>query len=355
MNRHAVTGLVVAALVAACATPSAVTPPASSRGSGGPQPSASASAPPVASSLPADRSPTGALERVDADTPIIDVIRHPGFEGFGRFLVPTGRGLPDGTLTLRDAGDLLPYHSHVDEDATVEVVNALVGAAERGTTVFHDIYSDQEKAADPGKEDTGLFFFPGELGAPFAIISAGGGFSYVGSIHESLPYALELSRRGYNAFALQYRTGGADVAYQDLAAAVSYVFRNAEALGVSTEDYSLWGGSAGARMAAALGSYGPSAFGGDELPRPATVVMQYTGYTDYTSEDPPTYAHVGEDDGIADPGVMQRRIDALSAADIDTEFHVFPDLGHGFGLGIGTSADGWIEDAIAFWERHLGR
>ena len=35
---------------------------------------------------------------------------------------------------------------------------------------------------------------------------AGGGFYYVGSIHESLPHALELSRMGYNGFALVYRT-----------------------------------------------------------------------------------------------------------------------------------------------------
>ena len=59
----------------------------------------------------------------------------------------------------------------------------------------------------------------------------------MGSIHESLPHALELSRRGYNAFALQYRTGGTQVACEDLAAAISFVFRNAEELGVSTANW----------------------------------------------------------------------------------------------------------------------
>jgi hypothetical protein len=29
------------------------------------------------------------------------------------------------------------------------------------------------------------------------------------------------------------------------------------------------------------------------------VIMEYTGHTDYTKQDPPTYACVGEDDGIA--------------------------------------------------------
>ena len=105
-------------------------------------------------------------------------------------------------------------------------------------------------------------------------------------------------------------------------------------------------------MAAYLGSYGPAAFGGDDLPRPGTVVMQYTGHTDYTQNDPPTYVCVGENDGIASWRTMEQRIDNLNALGIDTAFHKYPDLGHGFGLGIGTSAEGWIDDAVTFWEKH---
>lgn len=303
--------------------------------------------------LASPRVNEGGHERVDADTPMVDVIDHPAFQGFGRFLFPTGRRMPAADMTLRDAGSLLPYHSDVNVDTTVDVINSLMGSVEEGQVVFHDIYTDEEKAADPSKEDTGLFAFAGEPGAPFAIVNAGGGFSYVGSIHESLPHALDLGRRGYNAFALQYRTGGAEVACEDLAAALSFVFRHAEELGVDTEGYSLWGGSAGARMAAYLGSYGPAASGGEDLPRPGTVVMQYTGHSDHTPQDPPTYAVVGENDGIANWRVMEARIDALSRDGIDTEFHVYPDLGHGFGLGLGTSAEGWIDDAVAFWEQHL--
>jgi hypothetical protein len=81
--------------------------------------------------------------------------------------------------------------------------------------------------------------------------------------------------------------------------------------------------------------------------------MQYTGHSDYTANDPPTYACIGENDGIASPQAMERRIDALKAIGIDTEFHIYPNLGHGFGLGIGTSAAGWADDAVAFWEGHM--
>lgn len=113
------------------------------------------------------------------------------------------------------------------------------------------------------------------------------------------------------------------------------------------------GGSAGARMAAYLGSYGPVEFGGDDLPRPGAVIMQYTGHADYTKNDPPTYASVGENDGIASWRTMENRIKGLSALGIDTEFQKYPNLLHGFGLGIGTSSEGWINNAIAFWQKQM--
>ena len=88
----------------------------------------------------------------------------------------------------------------------------------------------------------------------------------------------------------------------------------------------------------------------DGLPKPGAVVMQYTGHSDYTENDPPTYACVGENDGIADWRVMENRLEQLAAFGILTEFHKYPGLGHGFGLGTGTAAEGWIEDAVSFWE-----
>jgi dipeptidyl aminopeptidase/acylaminoacyl peptidase len=81
--------------------------------------------------------------------------------------------------------------------------------------------------------------------------------------------------------------------------------------------------------------------------------MLYTGHLDYTENDPPTFAAIGVNDGIASWRTMERRVNALKAADIDTEFHVYPNLGHGFGLGGGTTAEGWLDKASAFWEKHI--
>jgi hypothetical protein len=82
-------------------------------------------------------------------------------------------------------------------------------------------------------------------------MTAGGGFAYVGAMHDSFPQALELSKMGYNAFALIYRP---DDPYRDLAQAITYIYDHAAELEVDPGNYSLWGGSAGARMAATLGN-----------------------------------------------------------------------------------------------------
>lgn len=280
---------------------------------------------------------------------IEDVQNDPAFDGFGRLLFPTNTYYYSGD-TLEELE--LTYYSHIDPEETVEIVNTLYDRVEAGQTVFYDIYTEQEKKSDPAKRDTGLFYFKGNPGEKFAICNAGGAFAFVGAMQDSFPHALELSKKGYNAFALIYRPG-AQTACEDLARAITFIFDHAQELEVDTACYSLWGGSAGARMAAWLGTYGPAAFGGDDLPRPGTVVMQYTGLGEYSEEDPPTYACVGDRDSIASWQITKARLDAMRADGIPTEFHRYPSLGHGFGLGTGTSAEGWLDDAVDFWEQQM--
>lgn len=274
-----------------------------------------------------------------------DVVEHPAFRGFGRYILPGEWGYEPG-MPLSDIPSLLPYHNYVDADRTVGYINRMIDMRAEGQKLYHDL----------GRKDAGLFFFPGQRGKPFAIFCPGGGFSYVGSIHEGFPPALEMSRQGYNAFVIQYSCErDAQGAVEDLAAGIDYIFSHAAALGVDTACYSVWGGSAGARMAAYIGSHTPAAFGALTTARPATVVMGYTGHSEYTAQDPPTYVVIGENDGIASPATMRHRVETLRALGIDAEFHLFPNLRHGFGLGTGTSADGWIYGAIKFWEKYLDK
>lgn len=280
---------------------------------------------------------------------ISDVMTDPAFGNYGRLIFPVQTSYWSGS-TLEQLR--LTYYNYIDPDMTVEIVNYMKSHATAGESIFFDIYSEDEKRGDAGKRNTGLFFFKGRTGAPFAICNAGGAFAYVGAMHDSFPHALELSKKGYNAFALIYRP---DEAYEDLARAIEFIHDNAGNLGVSAEGYSLWGGSAGARMAATLGnsSYLRQLTGRNDIPQASAVVMQYTGYSDVSRYDAPTYACAGTSDGIASWYTMQQRIENLSALGIPTEFHAYSGLPHGFGLGTSTVAEGWIDDAVSFWERQI--
>lgn len=149
------------------------------------------------------------------------------------------------------------------------------------------------------------------------------------------PHALELSKKGYNAFVIQYRADW-DKSADDLARAISFIFENANTLQVNTNDYSLWGGSAGARMVAYIGTHGVEYFGSGNYPKPATVIMQYTWHSEVGNDEVPTFAVVGSNDGIANPNTMQRRIQTLKSMGVDAEIKIYPNLSHGFGLGIGN-------------------
>lgn len=280
------------------------------------------------------------------------LLNHPAFKGFSHLLLPWDDRTYNENMPLTNIGSLLPYHTHVNPGIVVSALNYMIDEVDNGKTIFYDFYTKEQKQENPSKEATGLFFLRGKPGASFAIVCPGGGFSYVASVHEGFPYAVEISKKGYNVFVLKYRVGyGGAVATQDLAAAISYIFKNAETLGVSTDDYSLWGSSAGARMAAGIGTYGVANHGGNEVPKPSAIVMAYTGHSGYSSDDPPTFVVVGEQDGIASPSVMERRVEAMRNAGIEVEYHKYKNLGHGFGLGTGTSAHGWMDDAIRFWEK----
>lgn len=290
---------------------------------------------------------------MNTNSSILDVMNHPFFEGFGQFILPLDRGAYDGNMQLSRVGSLLPYHSQVKPAAVVATINYMIDQVAEGKIIFKDFYTDRQKQENPTKRNTGLFFFKGKPGAPFAIVCPGGGFSYVGSVHEGFPHATQLSKKGYNAFVLQYRVGGEQRACEDLAAAISYIFKHAQSLGLSAKDYSVWGSSAGARMAAQIGAYGPARYGGYDLPRPRVIVMAYTGHSSFTREDPPTFVVQGENDGIVNVITVDRRVDAMRNAGIEVEYHKYPNVGHGFGLGIGTDAEGWTEYAVKFWEKHI--
>lgn len=297
--------------------------------------------------MPSSSAKSGAFT---ADTPIRDVINYPAFGNYGRLIFPVNKSYFNGS-TLGNLN--LTWYSEIRPEKTVEICNYMKNHADAGEVIFYDIYTGEEKAADPSKNDTGLFFFKGKPGAKFAVVSAGGGMVYVGSMHDSFPHALEISKKGYNAFACIYRAGY-DTGPEDCARAVKFTFDHAKELEVDTSDYSLWGGSAGARIADWVGTNGTAYYGQGDYSQAAAVIVQYTGLSEVTGNEPATYSCVGTNDGIASYTTMQNRIERIKANGTDAIIEVFPGLSHGFGIGTGTVAEGWVDNAIAFWERNMG-
>ena len=64
-------------------------------------------------------------------------------------------------------------------------------------------------------------------------------------------------------------------------------------------------------------------------------------------------ACVGTNDWIASYSTMERRIERIRHNGTDAEIEVFEGLPHGFGLGAGTVAEGWLDRAADFWERQV--
>ena len=291
------------------------------------------------------------------DDSVGDILRHPAFAGFGRLLLPWDDRHYDDAVPLSGIGSLLPYHQHVDPSVVVSALNRLIDDASVGRTIFYDIYTDAQKQAEPSRKNAGLFFFRGKPGAPFAIIAPGGGFEYVASLHEGFPYAVEISKRGYNAFVLKYRArrGGA-VATADLAAAISYVFRNAR-LPWRRDGRLFSVGQLGGRQDGrgdrltwdrTVWRLGPAQAVdrrhlvhrplGSRLQRNRRHSLRLVMPTE--SHLPPSWRHEWRRCG--EPGTA-------------VEYHKYPGVGHGFGLGVGTSAEGWIADAVRFWAKQIER
>ena len=143
---------------------------------------------------------------MNADTLVDEVIRSDAFKGFGPLLFPVPLGEKERHLTLAQIAPLFPRHCCIDTEETLLALNFLMKLHKHEIRTFYDIYQPKEKRKNTAKAKTGLFYFRGILGAPFAIIVPGCG-EYVAALHEGLPCAIELLRPGFNAFVLHYRPG----------------------------------------------------------------------------------------------------------------------------------------------------
>ena len=110
----------------------------------------------------------GSFDHLTTHDSVRDIVNHPAFKGFSRLILPRDNNAYHDDTPLSNVRSLMPYHSHVDSDVVVAALNRMIDEVRDGKKIFFDLYTEQQKRVDPSKKFTGLFFFRGEPGAPFA-------------------------------------------------------------------------------------------------------------------------------------------------------------------------------------------
>lgn len=264
-----------------------------------------------------------------------------------------------------------------------------------------NVYSEAEIAAEPALGTVKLYHFPSADGkkGPCVIYLPGGSYKTCHPRDVCFAAAEEASRAGCSAFVLTYRVGkdAKNLApVSDAAAGIRFLLAHAEELNVDMDGYMLTGFSAGGHLAALFAS--EEGCGKVGVPRPAALGLAYpvihatqgffeswnviedfvntsgrrrcmhimlgrgaareerekmNAETLVTRDYPPVFMVQGGADFLARPkNNADLMASALRKMDVPCEYRLYPSLTHGFGIGSGTSAEGWNRDAIRFWLEH---
>lgn len=229
----------------------------------------------------------------------------------------------------------------------------------------------------PNKYELRPYLIDDDKDHPFAIICPGGAYGAVCSFIEGEPIAKELNKRGYNAFVLFYHVKK-EARYpnpqEDLQRAIKEVFAHSREWHLITDNFSLWGSSAGGHL---IASYCMEDWG---TPLPNTLVLIYPVITlgknthkvsckyhlgkkpdpamveklsiekHITSDFPPTYVWCGTKNKSVNPINSVLLETALKEKGVVHKFEQFEGIGHGVGLAQGTIAESWFDSAVTFWE-----
>jgi len=214
-------------------------------------------------------------------------------------------------------------------------------------------------------------------GKPFVLIFPGGAYQACNPYgNEGYAYAAKMEEAGYNAFILEYSINMEHPApLDDVNTALEIIEDNKDFFGVTMEDYAVMGSSAGGHLAATwcTKGIGYEHYGKE---KPAAALLCYAAThifdgsrTNLTGENPseelrhslsadenvdadypPTYQWVFDEDNLGVAKHTALMDAALKAAGVEHSTNIYPGASHGVGLAEGLSAEGWINDAIAFWQ-----
>lgn len=285
----------------------------------------------------------------------------------------------------------------------LERMEELAALERRQCPVVLDIYGQEERERDKEKEEVKLIRMPGQAGRPYVLICPGGAYARLWGLIEGLAVGARLNRMGYGTFVLFYRTRQKPPfssplmpgPLEDLARAVAFIGENEERFGVRKEGYAVAGFSAGGHLAAEWGSenHGWRAYGQQA---PAALFLGYPSVSTevfcdrleellgaeresalwylsrlkgegFTREEllefsvehhmdeayPPVYLTAFEDDPIVPVESSRVFLERLKELGIPWRARIGKIGGHSFGVGDQTEAEGWLEEAVEFWNEML--
>ena len=239
----------------------------------------------------------------------------------------------------------------------------------------------------PTRQNAEIYYFPGsDPGGKFVLVIGGNAIHTSAEMREGVSTAEWLNELGYTCFVLRYRIGdqAADNApLEDVSRAVRYITEHAEQFHVQPEDYAVLAYSSGGQIAGLFASdsdtLGYKAYG---VSKPGALLLGYPvnnffelkpvwgllidpyadgpRYFDYNVSDyitpdyPPVYHWYGKNDvtlaKMYTPAQGRGIEKALAKNGVPHIFHHYHNAPHKIGPGRGTDAEGWITEAVAFWE-----
>lgn len=235
---------------------------------------------------------------------------------------------------------------------------------------------------------------------PYIVIVPGGGFNRQWGFIEGEAVAARFNRMGYHAFVLYYRTKQEpclNLALNDMVSLIKDIEEKADSYHIKPGCYIIGGFSAGATMAAYLGTdnFGWRASG---IPKPGAIFLGYpavgldetfASFKALSEEDPkkaaggvmlrrmagplineetvspymhlnhmsgecpPTLITACEDDATVPVRNSYRLKEKLESLGIPVKALIGHTGGHSFGLGIQTEVESWPEEVINLYDDNL--
>ncbi len=238
-----------------------------------------------------------------------------------------------------------------------------------------------------------LELYPAEGRTPrgAVLVCPGGGYTNRAP-HEQAPIALKYREAGFHAFVLQYRVSPNyhPAPLMDVSRALRLIRQNADAWGVDPGHIAVCGFSAGGHLTASIGvHYGMEVLAtGDALdaiscrpdalilcyavisaksfghagsfsnllgPNPSTASLALMSLEDHVTPDtPPAFLWHTADDPVVPVANSFAFAEALSAAGVPFELHIYPSGPHGLGLAEATPHIASWTALSAEWLREMG-